>query len=310
MFATFPLNIDTSAEVQCPYGKRKIKKVQSRAKRVIGGSEAFPNSWPWMVSFIDKNGNLQQCAGSIIDREWILTAAHCFLYTGKPGPLYNNYTFHLADHNLNFTDPQEYEVQASKVYIHPKYVIGDAVSPGDYDIALIKLSEPLNYTDYVQPVCVATKEDIFNENDTCFLTGWGNNKNTPEYHRSPVLKEARIDLVSLEKCNSNTSYKGEVSNRFICAGLSQGGLDGCYGDSGGPYQCERNGTWIQLGIMIWGINCAEPNHYGVYTDVRVLQPFIKVIQEGKKIWWKFNCQGFVLRSPYYNVIEVVSRGGC
>ena len=273
--------IDSAAGRYCPFGKRIITKVHSRAKRVIGGSEAVANSWPWMVSFIDDK-NLQQCAGSIIDREWILTAAHCFFFTGKPGPLYNNYTFHLADHNLNFTDPQEYEVQSSKVYIHPKYVIGGGVSPGDYDIALMKLSQPLNYTDYVQPICVGTKEDIFNENDTCFLTGWGNVKDDTGYHRSPVLKEARLDLVGLQECNSNTSYKGKVSNRFLCAGRRQGGIDGCYGDSGGPYQCERNGTWIQLGIMIWGIGCARANHYGVYTDVRVLQPFIEVIQAGKK----------------------------
>jgi secreted trypsin-like serine protease len=250
-----------------------------------------------MVNFIDAQ-DLQQCAGSIIDTEWILTAAHCFLFTSKPGPLYNNYTFYLADHNLNFTDPKEYEVEASKVYIHPKYVIGDWVSPGDYDIALIKLSKPLNYTNYVQPICVGIKEDIFTENDTCVLTGWGNVKNVGKYHRSPFLKEVDLDLVSLEECNSNTSYKGHVSDRFLCAGRKQGGIDGCYGDSGGPYQCERNGTWIQLGIMIWGIGCAEANHYGVYTDVRVLQPFIEAIQLGKvNTLWGF----FWERCLYANI---------
>jgi secreted trypsin-like serine protease len=145
----------------------------------------------------------------------------------------------------------------------------------------MKLSKPLNYTDYVQSICVGIKEDIFSENDTCVLIGWGNNKNVPTYHRSPFLKEVELDLVSLEECNSNTSYKGEVSDRFLCAGRKEGGIDGCYGDSGGPYQCKRNNTWIQLGIMIWGKGCAEPNHYGVYTDVRVLQPFIESIQAGK-----------------------------
>ena len=247
---------------------------------MIGGREAPVNSWPWIVSFVDHK-NRQQCAGTIIDDEWILTAAHCFLFTGVPGPRFNNYTFRVGDHRYNETDPQEYEIEVSEVFIHPKYVIGGLVSPGDYDIALMKLSKPLNFTQYVQPVCLGEEEDIFNSTDTCFLIGWGNTNNTPSYNRSPYLKELELDLVSLEECNSNSSYKGHVSDRFVCAGRKQGGIDGCYGDSGGPLQCEVNGTWVQIGIMIWGIGCAEPNHYGVYTDVRVLQPFIKAIRAGK-----------------------------
>ena len=235
-----------------------------------------------MVNFIDHK-NLQQCAGSIIDREWVLTAAHCFLFKSEPGPVESNYTFLVADHNFNLTDPHEYEITASKVYVHPKYIMGGFVSPGDYDIALMKLSKPLNYSDQVQPICLGEKGDVFDEKDTCLLTGWGNVKNVLGYHRSPFLKEVELDLVDLKVCNSNASYKGRVSDRFLCAGRKSGGIDGCYGDSGGPYQCKRNYTWIQLGIMIWGIGCAQENHYGVYTDVRVLQPFIKAIQAGEMI---------------------------
>lgn len=266
-------------ESHCPYGKRKTTGVvHSRVKRVIGGSEAISNSWPWMVSFTDED-NLQQCAGSVIDREWILTAAHCFLFTTKPGPIFR-YTFRVADHRLNFTDHREYDVNISKVFIHPAYVSGDITSPGDYDIALVKLAEPLNFTDYVQPVCLAKKGEFFYKNDSCYLIGWGNVNNQTSYQRSPTLQEIKLTLIDLEECNSNTSYKGQVSDRFLCAGRKEGGIDGCYGDSGGPYQCERNGTWIQIGIMIWGIGCAEPNHYGVYTDVRVTQTFIEAIMAG------------------------------
>ena len=255
--------------------------MHERVKRVIGGSEAIPNSWPWIVSFTDKD-NRQQCAGTIIDREWILTAAHCFLYTVEPHPIYQ-YTYRAADHRLNITDSREYNVDISKVFIHPEYVTGDTKSPGDYDIALVKLTEPLNYTDYVQPVCLARKQDIFNQNDSCYLIGWGNVYNTKEYNRSLTLQEVKLPYVDLEECNSNTSYEGVVSDRFLCAGLKEGGIDGCYGDSGGSYQCERNGTWIQVGIMIWGLGCGEPTHYGVYTDVRVLEPFIEAIMTGENI---------------------------
>lgn len=266
-----------------PYicGQRKVtNNLHHRVKRVIGGKEAVAHSWPWIVNFIDQD-NRQQCAGSIIAREWILTAAHCFLFDPVPAPpIIKNYTFHVADHRLNFTDQEEYILNISNVYIHPWYVPGSSVSPGDYDIALVKLSEPLFFSDYVQPVCLAESNATFNENDTCYLVGWGNTMNVPSYNRSSYLKEVRLDLVSLNECNSNVSYQGQISERFICAGRKEGGIDGCYGDSGGSYQCDRNGTWKQLGIMIWGIGCAEPNHYGVYTDVRAFHPFINSIQEG------------------------------
>ncbi|KAA0202995.1 hypothetical protein HAZT_HAZT010844 [Hyalella azteca] len=43
--------------------------------RISGGQEAWPHSYPWMVAlFID---DAYFCGGSIIDDQWILTAAHC-----------------------------------------------------------------------------------------------------------------------------------------------------------------------------------------------------------------------------------------
>ena len=253
-----------------------------RVKRVIGGKEAALNSWPWIVNFINQE-NLQQCAGTIIDREWIISAAHCYLFQETPFTV-ESYTYHVADHKLNFTDPHEYEIHPSSVFFHPQYFIGDDNQPGDYDIALIKLSKPLDFSEQVRPVCLPEQSTNFSENDTCYLAGWGNTINNGSYHRSTVLKEARLDLVSLEQCNNNASYNGVVPDRFLCAGFKNGGVDGCYGDSGGPLQCERNGTWTQVGIMIWGIGCAEANHYGVYSDVKVFLKFIEDIQKGKVIY--------------------------
>merc|ERR1712002_395808 len=44
--------------------------------RIVNGVNANPNSWPWIVhlSFED---NEWICGGTIINREWVLTAAHC-----------------------------------------------------------------------------------------------------------------------------------------------------------------------------------------------------------------------------------------
>lgn len=42
---------------------------------IIGGKRSKQNAWPFIVALY-KNGEFT-CGGSIIDQQWILTAAHC-----------------------------------------------------------------------------------------------------------------------------------------------------------------------------------------------------------------------------------------
>lgn len=44
--------------------------------RIVGGSVASVNSWPWQAMLIDTDGK-QFCGGSLVDRHWVVTAAHC-----------------------------------------------------------------------------------------------------------------------------------------------------------------------------------------------------------------------------------------
>lgn len=43
--------------------------------RIVGGNETTIEEYPWQVSLQESAGHF--CGGSIIEREWILTAAHC-----------------------------------------------------------------------------------------------------------------------------------------------------------------------------------------------------------------------------------------
>ena len=48
-----------------------------RSRRIVGGRESVPNSWPWMVVLFFNQTKLS-CGGSIIKSSWVITAAHCF----------------------------------------------------------------------------------------------------------------------------------------------------------------------------------------------------------------------------------------
>jgi trypsin len=57
---------------------------------------------------------------------------------------------------------------------------------------------------------------------------------------------------------------------MICAAVAGGGKDACQGDSGGPLAVEG----VLVGIVSWGVGCAEPLYPGVYSNVATLKSFV------------------------------------
>uniref|UniRef100_A0A672V5C0 Peptidase S1 domain-containing protein n=1 Tax=Strigops habroptila TaxID=2489341 RepID=A0A672V5C0_STRHB len=53
--------------------------------RIIGGKETSVSKWPWQVSV--QYGPVHICGGTIIDAQWVLTAAHCRGEGDSGGPL-------------------------------------------------------------------------------------------------------------------------------------------------------------------------------------------------------------------------------
>ena len=60
-------------------------------------------------------------------------------------------------------------IPIDKIIVHPNY--DPRVTGFDYDVALIKLTEPINFNINVRPVCLPTMD--FPPGTNCYVTGWG-----------------------------------------------------------------------------------------------------------------------------------------
>lgn len=229
--------------------------------RIVGGSPAERNEFPWQVSlqFINNWYAHHVCGATVIDQRWVLTAAHC---------THNFETYQLlvvaGEHHLKRRQGEEQSRKVERIVEHPRY----NVETQEYDIALLKLSQPLVLDGVtVSPICLPPYFTKFSGN--CVVAGWGNTREDGD--SSDVLMKVVVPIISDEECRNNyraIGYTGPISDNMICAGYGSGGKDACQGDSGGPFVCMGpDNRYYQAGVVSWGIGCAKPQVPGVYTEV-------------------------------------------
>jgi len=244
--------------------------IQPNVSRIVGGHVATPGSWPWQAEMCmgsSFGGSCPlRCGGAIIDKNWIMSAAHCVVgYTNTPQ------NFHMKVGVQKYSDNNEtgeVVTNITKIVVHPKY--GSPLE-NSYDISLLKLSQPLQWTDHIQPVCIPKNvDDLLVDNTTMWVTGWGATS-----EGGPVSKQLRqVSVPSLSMAHCQQEYPNQVDDTMICAGRK--GVDSCQGDSGGPLVTKHtDGRWFQAGIVSWGYGCAEKNHAGVYGRTSAMCDFIK-----------------------------------
>ncbi|XP_063286938.1 uncharacterized protein LOC134572067 [Pelobates fuscus] len=240
--------------------------------RIVGGTDAVDGEWPWQIS-IQYRGS-HNCGGSLITNQWVLSAAHCF----NEDLDVKNYGVYLGMYQLSGSSPHKIYVSVEKIIYDPRYT--SANSRGD--IALIKLSHPINYTSYIQPICLPSASVNFPCGLECWVTGWGKVKADEDLSYPETLQEVMMPLIDHARCDQMYHIESEISivttiiqEEMICAGYVQGQKDSCQGDSGGPLVCKVNGTWIQAGVVSWGEGCAAPNRPGVYTLIPAYETWIK-----------------------------------
>uniref|UniRef100_A0A452IFY3 Uncharacterized protein n=1 Tax=Gopherus agassizii TaxID=38772 RepID=A0A452IFY3_9SAUR len=233
---------------------------QRTSGRIIGGNEASASKWPWQVSL--QYGLSHICGGTVIDTQWVLTAAHCFFIV----KILNEWKVYAGASDL--LHPAK-GIPTAQIIINSNY----SDDHDDYDIALVKLATPLTISGQVRPACLPMSGQTFRAGRTCFITGFGKTSEDEE-NTSPKLREAEVSLIDYKICNSSSVYEGDLTPRMMCAGYLQGGRDSCQGDSGGPLVCEDDSRWYVAGVTSWGTGCGQKNKPGVYTQVTELLSWI------------------------------------
>ncbi|KAG5269659.1 hypothetical protein AALO_G00204500 [Alosa alosa] len=238
---------------------------QQLTSRIIGGSVAKEGQWPWQVSLHFKGTHV--CGGTLISPDFVVTAAHCF-----------------PSSNPSYTEAVNWRVYGGVVsqtklpapFLVKKIIAHESYSQltNDYDIALLKLTAPVDFNNVFQPACLPAYDQSFSPGDKCWTSGFGTTEEGAA-SSSPDLMEVTVDIIDPRVCNSSRVYGGRVSRNMICAGDLEGGRDSCQGDSGGPLVCpSQDGRWYLVGVTSWGAGCGRRNKPGVYGSVSSMLPWI------------------------------------
>ncbi|XP_046384293.1 chymotrypsin-2-like [Ischnura elegans] len=205
---------------------------ESAQPKISNGYSAKLGDIPFQVSMDSDTSEF--CGGVIIHSSYVLTAAQCAV----GGKLF---TIYAGVVKLHGDESSRVVVQSLEAIIHDGYDPNTLSN----DIALLKLSQPLHFNDYISPALLPTNDDTY-VNEPAWISGWGSSYEGGSH--TGVLQYAPVTVISNDECRQ--TYGSSVTDGTICT-LGNSGVGECEGDGGGPLFTDfhRRGPNLLIGIF-------------------------------------------------------------
>ena len=259
-------NFSSGSRYQPACGRRHENGfLPPRLAKRFNASFAQFGEWPHICAVMTKDGTYLG-GGSLISPGIVLTTAHSVAGSQEESrPL----LVRCGEWNAASTDePLKHQERAIYAMdLHPEFNPKTLAS----DWALL-YTKPFVLQKHIDTICLPDPGETFDQG-TCFTSGWGKNKFGNKNENQVILKEVPVPVVRHGECEATlqTSKLGKRFNldaSFLCAGRP--GADDCLADGGSPLVCPsrtRPGTYVQAGIVAWGVPDGCSLLPGVYASV-------------------------------------------
>ncbi|XP_049795425.1 venom serine protease Bi-VSP-like [Schistocerca nitens] len=197
------------------------------------------------------------CAGSLITRTAVLTAAHNVVK-------YSKWTVRLGGIYRNQDESTAWIVVSSWAQVHPEFNTSSYYS---YDVAVIFLPEEAPLNSYINLVALPSFLEV-NESfvgQRAQVSGWGYiNGSEPCCPQNLLWTE--VTVVPNTVCSEFYSA-GYITESTLCAGNDYNGI--CAGDTGTALVLKTDGGFKQIGIASYLTKdfCGAAGVPGAYTRV-------------------------------------------